>query len=201
MRLREEGDFDDIPSISAFRAPTPRAQRQRSAPSCAGDRRATRILPASQRMHRPQRRKPRRSGWFSSSSSAETGTDDTQDGHCKESNRERANKWISECRPQMFLPSGELQPWIRERAFKQQERHVRTELLKKMVPMPFEDWLKDNIAAQQDQVQRQREEARIREEQRIEEEQKKQRSKPSPYSQLGLGSPRHFAKSRYRDSV
>jgi len=55
-------------------------------------------------------------------------------------NRSRANAWISDCVPQIYLFHAEKVAWVRHKHERAENHATRVKLLREMQPMPFEDW-------------------------------------------------------------
>lgn len=63
-------------------------------------------------------------------------------------NRDRANKWIAECKPKAWLLACEKALWIQHRAQRESENKSRNQMLKRMNDrgdMSFESWLMDKF--------------------------------------------------------
>lgn len=58
----------------------------------------------------------------------------------KLANRRRANAWISECRPEVFLFEHEKELWLQYKNAGQRKRRAHDALLRSMSPMPFDEW-------------------------------------------------------------
>jgi len=68
------------------------------------------------------------------------------DGAFVEHNRRRANNWISECKPKGMVFDCEKAAWFRHKMERTQNQEFRNHLLRKMQPLPFEDWYQQQIA-------------------------------------------------------